>query len=65
MGHADRGGRHHGPGVFAFFGFALLYTMLSVILVWLLRRIATGAPPEEELEEEQEQEKSGEGAYAS
>jgi hypothetical protein len=36
---------------------------LSSTLIWLLKRIATGAPPEEEVEEAQEQEES-EGAYA-
>ena len=52
------------PGIgIAFIGFALLYVFLSSTLIWLLKRIATGAPPEEEVEEAQEQEES-EGAYA-
>jgi cytochrome bd ubiquinol oxidase subunit I len=51
------------PGIgTAFFGFAALYVFLSATLVWLLKRIASGAPPEEELEEDQE--KESEGAYA-
>jgi cytochrome bd-type quinol oxidase subunit 1 len=51
------------PGIgTAFFGFAALYVFLSATLVWLLKRIASGAPPEEELEEDQE--KQSEGAYA-
>ena len=41
---------------------AALYVFLSATLVWLLKRIASGAPPEEELEEDQE--KQSEGAYA-
>jgi cytochrome d ubiquinol oxidase subunit I len=52
------------PGIgIAFIGFALLYVFLSSTLIWLLKRIATGAPPEEEVEEAQEQ-KESEGAYA-
>jgi cytochrome d ubiquinol oxidase subunit I len=52
------------PGIgTAFIGFALLYAFLASTLIWLLKRIATGAPPEEEVEESQEQEES-EGAYA-
>ena len=51
------------PGIGpAFFGFAALYIFLSATLIWLLKRIASGAPPEEELEEGQE--KESEGAYA-
>jgi cytochrome d ubiquinol oxidase subunit I len=35
------------PGVpGAFYGFSLLYILLAATLVWLLKRIATGAPPE-------------------
>ena len=52
------------PGIgVAFFGFAALYIFLAATLIWLLKRIASGAPSEEELEEEKEQEAS-EGAYA-
>ena len=52
------------PGIgIAFIGFALLYVFLASTLIWLLKRIATGAPPKEEVEEDQEQEES-EGAYA-
>lgn len=52
------------PGIgVAFIGFALLYAFLSSTLIWLLKRIATGAPSEEEIEEAQEQE-DPEGAYA-
>jgi cytochrome d ubiquinol oxidase subunit I len=32
------------PG--AFYGFSLLYILLAATLVWLLKRIATGAPPD-------------------
>ena len=56
------------PGIgVAFFGFALLYIFLSTTLVWLLKRIATGGPSEEELEEVQESQEESEkeeGAYA-
>jgi cytochrome bd ubiquinol oxidase subunit I len=52
------------PGVgVAFFGFALLYIFLASTLIWLLKRIASGAPSEDELKEEQAQEES-EGTYA-
>ncbi|CAA9448734.1 MAG: Cytochrome bd terminal oxidase subunit I [uncultured Rubrobacteraceae bacterium] len=52
------------PGIgVAFIAFALLYLFLASTLIWLLKRIATGAPPEEEVEEAQRQEES-EGAYA-
>jgi cytochrome bd-type quinol oxidase subunit 1 len=51
------------PGIWvAFFGFALLYLMLSTTLIWMLKRIATGAPSEEDLEGQKEQ--AEEGAYA-
>jgi two-component system, NarL family, response regulator NreC len=33
-------------GLRAFYGFSLLYIILAATLVWLLKRIATGAPPE-------------------
>ncbi len=50
------------PGIgIAFFGFLALYIFLAATLVWLLKRLATGAPPEEEFEEAQQSE---EGAYA-
>lgn len=52
------------PGIsIAFIGFALLYVFLASTLIWLLKRIATGAPPEEEIEEARNKEES-EGAYA-
>ena len=45
------------PGVgIAFFGFLALYIFLAATLVWLLKRLATGAPPEEELEETRQSE---------
>ena len=50
------------PGIgIAFFGFLALYIFLAATLVWLLKRLATGAPPGEELEEDRQ---TGEGAYA-
>jgi cytochrome bd ubiquinol oxidase subunit I len=50
------------PGIgIAFFGFLALYIFLAATLVWLLKRLATGAPPGEELEEDRQTE---EGAYA-
>jgi len=50
------------PGIgMAFFGFLALYVFLAATLVWLLKRLATGAPSEEELEEARQTE---EGAYA-
>ena len=56
------------PGIgVAFFGFALLYIFLSATLVWLLKRIATGGPSEEELEgiqEHQEELEKKEDAHA-
>jgi cytochrome d ubiquinol oxidase subunit I len=56
------------PGIgVAFFGFALLYIFLSATLVWLLKRIATGGPSEEELEgiqEHQEELEQKEDAHA-
>jgi hypothetical protein len=33
-------------GLRAFYGFSLLYIIFAATLVWLLKRIATGAPPE-------------------
>lgn len=52
------------PGIgVAFFGFLALYLFLAATLIWLLKRIASGAPPQEEVEEAREQEES-EGAYA-
>ena len=54
------------PGIgIAFIGFALLYVFLSTTLVWLLKRIATGAPDDADLEEEQVKEGTEEeSAYA-
>jgi cytochrome bd-type quinol oxidase subunit 1 len=54
------------PGIgVAFIGFALLYLFLSSTLIWLLKRIATGAPDDADLEEEQVKEGTEEeGAYA-
>jgi cytochrome bd ubiquinol oxidase subunit I len=54
------------PGIgIAFIGFALLYVFLSTTLVWLLKRIATGAPDDADLEEEQVKEGTeAESAYA-
>lgn len=51
------------PGIgVAFFGFAALYIFLAATLIWLLKRIATGAPSEEEVEEAEKTE--SEDAYA-
>jgi cytochrome d ubiquinol oxidase subunit I len=56
------------PGIdIALVGFALLYIFLSATLIWLLKRVATGGPSDEELEEIGEKEGSGEqeeGVYA-
>lgn len=54
------------PGIgVAFIGFALLYLMLTATLIWMLKRIATGAPEDEEEEVKTgEGKESEEGAYA-
>jgi cytochrome d ubiquinol oxidase subunit I len=56
------------PGIsIAFVGFALLYLFLSGTLIWLLKRLASGGPSDEELEEVRKKEEAGEeeeGVYA-
>ena len=42
---AHLAGDHHAPGLGAIFsGFTLVYLVLSAMTIWLLRRLATGAP---------------------